>query len=239
MPRPRAVRTPRIAPPPPAAGVPGRPPANHRDARRSARREALIDAAIAAIEANGDDVTMTAMAAAAGVTKPILYRYFGDRAGLYHAIAERFAAGLLDELTAALSGGPGGRRSVEQSIGAYLRYVEAYPQLYRFLATRLPAADPEGQRMVTGFVHRVARDVAGALREPLLAAGADAATAELVAFGLTGMIHLAGEAWMNNPSVTRSDAVAHLSALAWHGLAGFAGLPASTAPDRDAQGVAP
>src|SRR4051812_5979420 len=150
MARPRPVRSPRALSSS-AAGVPGRPPASHRDARRSARREALLDAAIAAIEANGDDVTMTAMAAAAGVTKPVLYRYFGDRAGLYHAIAERFAVGLLDELAAALTKGPGGRRSVEQSIDAYLRYVEAYPQLYRFLATRLPAADPEGQRMVTGF----------------------------------------------------------------------------------------
>lgn len=206
-----------------AAGVSGRPPAAHREARRSARREALVDAAITAVERHGDDVTMTAMAAAAGVTKPILYRYFGDRAGLYHAIAERYATGLLVELRTAIEYGPGGRASVEQTVDAYLRYVEKNPELYRFLTTRLPAADPDGQRLVSGFVHHVARDIAGVLEQPLAAAGIEAGGTELVAFAVTGMVQLAGEVWLERRAMSRRDAVAYLSAIAWHGLAGLAG----------------
>ena len=212
-----------------AAGVAGRPPAGHRDARRTARREALLDAAVSAVEQHGDEVTMTAMAAAAGVTKPVLYRYFGDRAGLYQAIAERFAVGVLADLRAALEGGPGGRASVEQCVDAYLGYVESHHRLYRFVATRLATAAPDGQRLVTGFVHAVAGEVAAVLRAPLAEAGVDAASAELAAFALTGLVQLAAEHWLERGAMERDEAVARLSALAWGGLTGIV-LPSAGAP---------
>lgn len=211
------------------AGVVGRPPARDREARRRQRREAFLDAALRAVERHGDDVTMTAMAAAAGVTKPVLYRYFGDRAGLYQAVAERFAAGLLAELRAAIAGGPGGRASVEQCVDAYLRYVESHRAVHRFVATRLAAAAPDGQRLVAGFVHLVAGEVARALRPPLQAAGVDAAGADLVAFALTGLVQLGGEQWLERTAMSREDAVARLSAVAWHGLVGLAGEARRTA----------
>src|SRR4051794_1843691 len=65
------------------------------EARRAKKRIELLDAAIRAIRREGPGVSMGEMAAEAGVTKPILYRHFGAKGGLYHAIAERYATELL------------------------------------------------------------------------------------------------------------------------------------------------
>ena len=46
---------------------------------------------------------MEQIARAGGITKPILYRHFGDRDGLVNAIAERFAADLLTSVTTPLT----------------------------------------------------------------------------------------------------------------------------------------
>src|SRR5690348_8052225 len=75
-----------------------------RDARRAARREELLAGAIKVIRRDGPLASMDAIAAEAGVTKPIVYRHFGDRDGLTQAVATQFAAELFAELRGALAG---------------------------------------------------------------------------------------------------------------------------------------
>src|SRR5687767_9352093 len=67
---------------------------------RARKRERLLDAAVRAVRREGPNVSMDEIAAEAGVTKPIVYRAFGDREGLTKALADRFA----DELAASLQG---------------------------------------------------------------------------------------------------------------------------------------
>ena len=55
------------------------------------------------VREEGPRATMEAMAAAGGVTKPILYRHFGDRRGLVAAIGERFQRELGEAISAALA----------------------------------------------------------------------------------------------------------------------------------------
>lgn len=209
-------------------GHPGRPPRAERHARLEERRAGLLDAAMHAIEAEGPRVSMTRIAAEAGVTKPVLYRYFGDRAGLYEAIASRFSGDLLAALAAALA--PGGRPDasprarLERAIDTYFAHLEAHPGVYRFLTTRLPAEDRSGQQLVTGFMHRVAADIARGLGEQLRAAGLDSGGAELLGHGITGMVHQAGEAWLLNRSMPRRRAVRYLADVLWSGLTGAESL---------------
>ena len=56
---------------------------------RDARRESLLAAADLVVQRDGPSASMSAIAAEAGITKPILYRHFGDKSGLYAALAER------------------------------------------------------------------------------------------------------------------------------------------------------
>ena len=72
---------------------------------RAARREALLDAADRIVRRDGPVASMATIAAEAGITKPILYRHFGDKSGLYAALADRYTGRLLDDLRAALEAG--------------------------------------------------------------------------------------------------------------------------------------
>src|SRR5688500_11022354 len=103
-----------------------------RTARRAERREELLDAAIRIIREGGPSIAMDAMAAAGGVTKPIIYRHFGDRAGLIHAVARRFADDLLSEIRGALGRQADPRTVLADTVDAYLRFVEREPNVYRF-----------------------------------------------------------------------------------------------------------
>jgi len=44
---------------------------------------------------------MASIAAEAGISKPILYRHFGDKSGLYQAVAERHTRALMDAVRTA------------------------------------------------------------------------------------------------------------------------------------------
>src|SRR3954466_7199428 len=79
------------------------PRPHDRIARRAARRVELLDAAVRAIRRDGPRVSMDAIGAEAGVTKPIVYRHFGDRVGLASALADQFGAALVAELDATLT----------------------------------------------------------------------------------------------------------------------------------------
>ena len=66
------------------------------------RRRELLEAADRVVLRDGPEASMNAIAAEAGITKPILYRHFGDKGGLYRALAKRHTDALLDALRAAL-----------------------------------------------------------------------------------------------------------------------------------------
>ena len=76
-------------------------------ARKAERRQQLLDAAVEAIRQSGPAATMEQLSRAGGVTKPILYRHFGDRDGLISAIGQHFAAELLSNVQSSLTGTEG------------------------------------------------------------------------------------------------------------------------------------
>ena len=63
------------------------------DAHRAQRRETIVDAALSLLGETGPDFGLDQVAARAGVTKPVIYRFFGDRAALVYAMGEREGGG--------------------------------------------------------------------------------------------------------------------------------------------------
>ena len=55
---------------------------------------------------------MDQIAAEAKTSKPVVYRYFTDKADLYLAVGQRVAQGLVDRITEAVDGQPDGRAMV-------------------------------------------------------------------------------------------------------------------------------
>ena len=113
----------------------------HRDDRREARRTQLLDDAIEAIRELGPGATMEQLARRGGVTKPILYRHFGDRDGLIGAIAERFSAraARLDPVRAR-SRATEPRELLERTVDAYLASSSGSRRSTASCSSRPPAA---------------------------------------------------------------------------------------------------
>lgn len=187
--------------------------------RRAGKREALLDAAIGVVRADGPRASMEAMAAAGGVTKPILYRHFGDRDGLVAAIAERFLSRLSTAIAASLQTWDQGQATsvLRTSIDAYLSLVEQDNQLYRFLVQHDARA---GNRSTSAFVNNVSQQVTDVLRAAADAAGRDPSQSELWAHGIVGMVHAVGDWWSEGQPMSRTEVVDSITGLLWAGLDG-------------------
>ncbi|HVF33401.1 MAG TPA: TetR/AcrR family transcriptional regulator [Acidimicrobiales bacterium] len=192
---------------------------------REARRTALLDAAVGAIRKHGPGVSMEDLAKAAGVTKPILYRHFGHRDGLTTALATRFALGLEESLTTAMAAGNAPRETIEKTIDAYLAFVERDPEVYRFLVRRLLVHEQQratgGEVTVGNFLRQVGNQVALVLGEQLRAANVDSGGAEPLAHGIVGMVHAAGDWWLDRQTMPRATLVDYVVGLLWGGFIGI------------------
>jgi AcrR family transcriptional regulator len=191
------------------------------EARRAAKRRELLDAAISAIEREGPRVSMREMAAEANVTKPILYRHFGAKGGLYQAIAERYATELLDRIRDALARGVPSRDLLTATLNTYLAFLKRKTQVHRFLVERALAERPgSGQAFLLGFRERIAVELERELRNRLTPLGPGEAT--VWAHALVGMAESAGEWWLDQDGMSREEIVEQLVTLLWDGLSGIA-----------------
>lgn len=189
---------------------------NARAAARAQRRERYLDAAMDVIRDEGPGASMEAIAHAAGVSKPILYRHFGDRDGLMEALADRLARTLTAKIEASLSRPDDPQLVIRYAITDYVETIEEDPGIYRFLTQRIPA---RGAALST-LVDRVAAVIARTLSDGLRAAGHDSGPARSWAYGIVGLIHLAGDDWVANPTISRTQLIDELTDLLWTGLAG-------------------
>lgn len=188
------------------------------------RRRELLEAADRVVLRDGPKASMNAIAAEAGITKPILYRHFGDKAGLYQALAVRHTDALLDSLRAALDA-PAERRSrVEATLDTYLAAIEARPQVYRFLMH--PAED--SQAAERGFdvglhsaplLRRLGEELAQVIGERVDLGPGGERLARVWGHGIVGMMHAAGDWWLGERPCGRAELVTGLTDLLWGRLA--------------------
>ncbi|MEV2209704.1 TetR/AcrR family transcriptional regulator, partial [Streptomyces sp. NPDC047970] len=134
----------------------------HHQRSGEERRRELLEAAERVVLRDGPGASMNAIAAEAGITKPILYRHFGDKGGLYRALAKRHTDALLRALQIAVDTPGDRRRQVAGTLDTYLAAIEARPQVYRFLMH--PADDGAAGGSEQGF--DVGRHSAPLLRRP-------------------------------------------------------------------------
>jgi AcrR family transcriptional regulator len=189
--------------------------------RAAIRRDELLAAADRVVMRQGPAASMNTIAAEAGITKPILYKHFGDKGGLYHALAEHHIADLLAELRAAIALSRDPRVATGHVIDTYLRFVEERPQVYRFLMHRAQVEEPQVRGQVALFITRVAEELAAGI---LHATGmseaneADRDRALTWSHGIVGMVQAAGDWWLEEQRIPRAELVGHLTALLGGGL---------------------
>jgi AcrR family transcriptional regulator len=182
-------------------------------ARRLAdRRAELLDAAVRVIRREGEKVAMEDIAAEAGISRPILYRHFGDAGGLHSAVARRFN----DQLTARLvdiEGIATGRALLHRQVVTFMEAVAEDPNVYRFLVRG--ASSRDRSKALRSDVSRLV--AAGTVRF-LTGSGWDRAAAVVAADLLIGGLEATADRWLDEPVGTYEEVAELVTALAWSGF---------------------
>jgi AcrR family transcriptional regulator len=196
------------------------------DQQRSAdrRRRELLEAADRVVLRDGPSASMNAIAAEAGITKPILYRHFGDKSGLYAALAKRHTDALLGALRAALDAPAERRERVEATLDTYLAAIEARPQVYRFLMHPSEGGPQSDQGFDAGqhsapLLRRMGEELAEVIEERVDLGPDSQQLARVWGHGIVGMMHAAGDWWLGERPCARAELVRALADLLWGRLA--------------------
>jgi AcrR family transcriptional regulator len=182
--------------------------------RRMARRAELLDAAIRAIRQGQGRAAMEDIAAEAGISRPILYRHFGDATGLYAAVADRFCQELLAQLRRSIAEEQPGRSLLRRQIVTYLAFIADDPDVYRFLIRQVPPDRPRSATHRSGF----SRLVADGTAEYLVSAGWRQAAALAGADLFIGGLEAAASRWVEEPSGSYEELADQLTAVLWAGF---------------------
>jgi AcrR family transcriptional regulator len=190
------------------------------DTHRAERRAELVAAAAEAIVQYGSDVDMAQVAAVAGVSKPVLYRYFNDKAELWTAVAEHMAHLVLDRVAPAIAAVRAERELVATVIDTYLSAIETQPDLYRFLVHE--SGEPGLAHVFASSARTVATSLARVIGDRLRALGLDAGAAEPWAYGMVGLTQAVGTWWiLHSRPMSRVALTDYLTTLLWDGLSGM------------------
>jgi AcrR family transcriptional regulator len=189
-------------------------------AHRAERREQFVAAALRVLDAQGPELLMDAVAAEAGVTKPVLYRYFADKAALVQTLGELGSALLLDRLIPAIGADSPALARIRDAVGAYFAVVDEHPNLYWLLARQANTETEPGTDPVRRDKEFIATTLTAVIGDYMRAYGLDSGAAEPWAYGITGLVQSTGEWWLERRSMSRSHVVEYVTQLIWAALAG-------------------
>ena len=112
--------------------------ASRWQSHREERRRELIKSARKAVHALGSDASMEDIAAAAGTSKSVFYRYFGDKAGLQQAVGEVVLSQMQRRIQEAAQSAQTPREGLFAMVSAYLQMAETSPNVYAFVTRYTP-----------------------------------------------------------------------------------------------------
>jgi AcrR family transcriptional regulator len=190
--------------------------ADHRERRRAE----LVEAVIAAIRELGPEPGIDAVAAHAGVSKPVLYRYFADKSGLWLAVGRQAATALVEAIAPAVAAVREERDVVAAAIDAYLAFIEADPHVYRFVVhQRGVSRDTD---VIADAMDTVAGGLARIIGDRLRALGLDSGPALPWAYGIVGYVQTVGDWWLRQRQpISRAALADYLTTFLWGGVAGI------------------
>ncbi|MEE1621231.1 TetR/AcrR family transcriptional regulator [Zafaria sp. Z1313] len=206
------------------------------DAHRQSRKLALVKAARKAVHRLGPAASMEDLATAAGTSKSVFYRYFGDKDGLRRAMGEIVVGTMRERIMSAMQDASSQAEGLGSMVGAYLSMAETSPNVY-FFVTSTDRESPGGTAdPLDHFLAELTSMMAGHMRGYLAGHpghGAPDTDLEFWPRAALGMVRTTGEAWLRMPAdrsrPTRDELTAALLRWLVHGIAaeGAAG-PADT-----------
>ncbi|MDH3295514.1 MAG: TetR/AcrR family transcriptional regulator, partial [Acidimicrobiia bacterium] len=171
--------------------------------------------------------TMSEIAAAAGVTKPVLYQHYRSKRDLYRSVLEDIGARLESTVVDAAVDSSSPRQRAEHGIRAYAEFVEDDPDGFRLLFSGANRQDPEWASLTSSVERSLAQAIAALIDVPSI----EPVRRQAMAYGVMGLAEAmmryakSGEA---GPYSTERLA-ADITNLLWAGLRGIDVGQASTA----------
>lgn len=167
------------------------------------RREQLLDGALALIAAGGfDALTMEAVARRAGVTKPVVYELYANRAEVIAALlqreAERATAQVLDAVPVDLAD-RAPEDAYTDAVRAFLTAVVEHPDRWRLVLLPPEGTPPEFRAQVELVRVRVLAQVSALADLGLKALGAPDLDAELLGHAMLALAEMAGRLAITDP----------------------------------------
>jgi AcrR family transcriptional regulator len=184
---------------------------------RAVREREMLDVAERAFARNGyDSVSMQAIAVAAGISKPMVYAYFGSKEGIYLACIRRARSDLYE----------GVRRAIEEAVSpddqlwrgtlAFFDWVEQNEESYRVL---YGPGSVHGEALAAELAELrgdQARLIARVLSESMTTEG-EAAELEPTAFAIVGAAESLAAWWIESDE-PKDRVVRRFMNLFWVGL---------------------
>jgi AcrR family transcriptional regulator len=187
-----------------------------------ARRAQLVAIAYRLLEERGlDSVSVEDVADAAGVSRSLVYAYFGDRDGLVAEVYLRVLDRLGDQLTPQL---PDDRAGLADVIVACLRFARDRPMSWQLLATDSVRRHPSVVQARGDRVHGLAARASG-----------DGPAGRLIGDAILGLLEAGVWHWVDQSDLPEEEAAGLLADILWSGLRGLRrGGPASDASSEGA-----
>lgn len=189
------------------------------------RREQLIGVGRRVFAERGvADATVEEIAAAAGVTKPVVYEHFGGKEGLYAVVVDRETRALLETIADAITEDMSPREFFERATVAELHYISTRPDGFRVLIRDAPSWHSTGP--LSSLMSDLATQIETYLARVMRRREIDERFAPIYAQMFVGMVALTGDWWLEHGhEFTAEEIAAHMVNLGWNGLTGLEASP--------------
>jgi AcrR family transcriptional regulator len=179
-----------------------------RMARADREEQALVVARGLFAERGYAAVTMDEVAAAVGVTKPLLYNYFGNKDGLYLACMEPAADALVATVLTAVERSAGPEDALGSGIHAFFAFLDADRSAWRVLFDETAPAGGEIAARVSEQRERLTALVAATLLAQLPGGDRPGVRAEVEALSaaLLGAAEALGRWWLRTDAMPAAEA---------------------------------
>ena len=183
------------------------------------RQRLILDAAADLFAERGyERARLEEIAAAAGVSKALIYEHFDGKRELYAQIMRKGTDESLGLVLAAAAAEPDSLRRLEAGLGAFLDFVADQPSVWRVIEQEV--SDPEIIALDQSREKRGVKAVAALLAsDPEIARqNLDGKELELFAVMINGATVRASNWWLENPDVKRNDVLDQLIEFMWLGI---------------------
>ena len=187
---------------------------------RKERRAQLLESALEVFVAQGfHSAAMDDIAERAGVSKPVLYQHFPGKLDLYLALLDRSCDAIIDNCRDALGSTQDNKLRVTAAMQAFYDYMAGEDGAFRLVFESDLTNEPAVREAIDRVTNQCAAMIADVIHDDT---GLPGEASLLLAVSLVGMAQVSARFWVTDAAgISRQDAVALVSGLAWRGIRGY------------------